>query len=117
MRSRTLTLFLSFFLFGNFSIAQDANEDLQQMQVDVVYLASNLLEGRETGKIGETLAAQYIASRFEQLGLEGGGENGSFFHYFDFKKKKSRCVLFGFFRFSFFFSTFSILFRISFIFF
>jgi len=85
MRSRTLTLFLSFFLFGNFSIAQDANEDLQQMQVDVVYLASNLLEGRETGKIGETLAAQYIASRFEQLGLEGGGENGSFFHYFDFK--------------------------------
>jgi len=55
------------------------------MQVDVVYLASNLLEGRETGKIGETLAAQYIASRFEQLGLEGGGENGSFFHYFDFK--------------------------------
>jgi len=55
------------------------------MQVDVVYLASNLLEGRETGKIGETLAAQYIASRFAQLGLEGGGENGSFFHYFDFK--------------------------------
>ena len=53
----------------------------------MVYLASNLLEGRETGKRGETLAAQYIASRFEEMGLEGGGEDGSFFHYFDFKYK------------------------------
>ncbi len=85
MKYNKLTIFLSFFLFGNFLIAQDAKDDLQQMQVDVVYLASNLLEGRETGKRGEALAAQYIASRFEELGLEGGGENGSFFHYFDFK--------------------------------
>ena len=78
-------ILLSFLFFGSSAFAQKA--DLQQLQVDVVYLASNLLEGRETGKRGEALAAQYIASRFEELGLEGGGENGSYFHYFDFKYK------------------------------
>ena len=78
-------ILLTFLFFGKSAFAQKAEQ--QQLQVDVVYLASNLLEGRETGKRGETLAAQYIASRFEEMGLEGGGEDGSFFHYFDFKYK------------------------------
>lgn len=83
--SRAFILFCFLFI-GNFAFAQQ-EVDQQQLQVDVVYLASNLLEGRETGKRGEKLAAQYIATRFEELGLVGGGENGSFFHYFDFKYK------------------------------
>ena len=78
-------ILLTFLFFGKSAFAQKAEQ--LQLQVDVVYLASNLLEGRETGKRGETLAAQYIASRFEEMGLEGGGEDGSFFHYFDFKYK------------------------------
>ncbi len=57
---------------------------LQQVQVDVVYLASDFLEGRETGLKGEQLAAEYIAARFEQLGLEPKGDNGSWYHEFDF---------------------------------
>lgn len=77
-------LFFLFALSGN-AFAQEADKGIQQLQVDVVYLASNLLEGRETGKAGEKLAAQYIASRFESLGLQPAGEKGSYFHYFDFK--------------------------------
>ena len=46
------------------------NTPLQQAQVDVVYLASDYLEGRETGLKGEQLAAEYIAWRFSQMGLQ-----------------------------------------------
>ena len=46
------------------------------MKVDVVYLASNLLEGRETGTEGEQLAADYISSRMKEAGLSPKGENG-----------------------------------------
>lgn len=45
------------------------NTELMPIQVDVVYLSSDLLEGRETGTKGEAMAADYIAGRFKQLGL------------------------------------------------
>ena len=68
-----------------FLFAQDYNaEELQQLRVDVVYLASDLLGGRETGTEGEQLAAEYIATRFRQLGLEPAGTQG-YFQPFDFK--------------------------------
>ncbi len=56
-----------------------------QMQVDVVYLASDLLEGRETGKMGEVMAAEYIVDRFSEMGLQPAGRNGSWYQPFDFK--------------------------------
>jgi len=59
--------------------------NVQQLKIDVVYLASDYLEGRETGERGEQLAAEYIAYRFEQLGLAPKGDDGSYFHEFDFK--------------------------------
>ncbi len=64
--------------------SQNAPLEIQKIQVDVVYLASNLLEGREAGKPGSELAAQYIASRFEQIGLEPKGLGGSWFQPFEF---------------------------------
>lgn len=60
-------------------------QDLTQLQMDVAFLASDLLEGRETGTRGEVLAADYIARRFEALGLQPKGENGSWYHSFAFK--------------------------------
>ena len=57
----------------------------QDLQVDVVYLSSDLLQGRETGTIGEEMAAKYIASRFRDIGLEPGGEAGTFFQPFVFR--------------------------------
>ena len=50
--------------------------DWQQIHVDVVYLASEDLEGRVTGKNGEKLAAAYIAKRFSDIGLSPKGNNG-----------------------------------------
>lgn len=65
--------------------AQEKAAALQHMRVDVVYLASDLLEGREAGKKGEELAAQYIASRFGSIGLKPAGKEGTWFHPFDFQ--------------------------------
>ncbi|NOT36866.1 MAG: M20/M25/M40 family metallo-hydrolase [Saprospiraceae bacterium] len=48
----------------------------QQIQVDVVYLASEELEGRATGTKGESLAASYIVSRMKSLGLKPGNDGG-----------------------------------------
>jgi hypothetical protein len=81
------------FLFSTLLVLQTAfgqnkEADLLDIQVDVVYLASDLLQGRETGKPGEALAAQYVASRFEEIGLVPKGTDG-WFHNFDFEYKSN----------------------------
>ena len=57
-------------------------QSLHQIQVDVVYLASELLAGRETGQPGEQLAAEHIAARFADMGLKPAGT--SYYQTFDF---------------------------------
>lgn len=44
------------------------------LRAQVEYLASDELAGRLTGTEGERLATAYVASRFEELGLEPGGD-------------------------------------------
>lgn len=56
--------------------------DLAEIQADIEYLASDSLEGRETGTKGEQLAAHYIASRMEDLGLQPKGDDESYFQSF-----------------------------------
>ncbi|HEX6899730.1 MAG TPA: M28 family metallopeptidase [Thermoanaerobaculia bacterium] len=43
------------------------------------FLADDLLEGRGTGTRGHELAAKYVASAFEGMGLEPAGTGGSYF--------------------------------------
>ena len=50
----------------------------------VELLASEELEGRMTGTAGELLATRYVAHRFEKLGLEPSGDEGSFYERFEF---------------------------------
>lgn len=64
--------------------AQPSADALRQLKVDVVYLASNLLEGREAGKKGEELAADYIAARFAAIGLQPKGDGAGWFQTFSF---------------------------------
>src|SRR5262245_24024793 len=45
----------------------------------VRFLADDLLEGRGTGTRGYELAAKYVASEFEALGLQPAGAKGTFF--------------------------------------
>lgn len=43
------------------------------IRVDVVYLASDDLEGRQTGTVGEAMAADYISERMLKMGLSPKG--------------------------------------------
>lgn len=45
----------------------------------VKFLADDLLEGRAPATRGGDLAAKYIATEFERIGLDPAGENGSYF--------------------------------------
>lgn len=72
-------------LFVNGSLlAQKVSQ--KQMQKDVEYLASDELEGRDTGSKGEALAAEYVANRFQKLGLEEKGV-GNYYQTFRFTPK------------------------------
>lgn len=42
---------------------------IEQLQSDITFLASDNLEGRRMGSVGEKIAAQYIADRFYDIGL------------------------------------------------
>ncbi len=81
-------LFLLLPFFFSYSV-QSQNSDLAQYEkevlqltVDVVYLASDYLEGRGTGTIGEKRAADYIVQRFKEIGVAPKGENGTWFQEF-----------------------------------
>ena len=47
------------------------------MRADIRFLASDLLEGRGPATRGDRLAREYIASRFEAIGLEPGAPGGA----------------------------------------
>lgn len=57
-----------------------------KIKEDVSFLADDKLEGRQTGTEGEKKAADFIAERFKQIGLEGKGTDG-YFQDFSFKPK------------------------------
>ena len=65
------------------SLAAPLRADLTQKDLmrDLVYLASDKLEGRATGEPGQWLAARYIAKRFAEAGLQPMTADG---YYQDF---------------------------------
>ncbi|HSG06956.1 MAG TPA: M28 family peptidase [Longimicrobiales bacterium] len=52
----------------------------------VRYLADDALEGREVGSAGAHCAAEYIAARFREMGLQPAGSAGSFYQTFPVRK-------------------------------
>ena len=58
-----------------------------KIKEDVVFLADDKLEGRQTGSEGEKEAGDYIAKRFKDIGLEPKGTDG-YFQTFTFTPKK-----------------------------
>jgi len=65
-----LVIFIS--LFG----CKEEFKPENKIKEDVLFLADDKLEGRQTGSEGEKLAADYIAERFEKLGLAPKGTEG-----------------------------------------
>jgi Zn-dependent M28 family amino/carboxypeptidase len=56
-----------------------------RIRADVEFLASDLLEGRDTGSRGHAIAADFVASRFRAIGLKPG-TNGSWFQQVPFRR-------------------------------
>jgi Zn-dependent M28 family amino/carboxypeptidase len=53
------------------------------LKADLFFLAHDLTQGRLVGTPGNALAAEFIKSRFERLGLAPAGADGSFFQTFN----------------------------------
>jgi hypothetical protein len=84
MHTRLLTFFLVFSSIGAWAQSQEI--ETMELTVDVVYLSSDLLGGRETGTEQERMAAEYIAYRFAESGLSPKGTDGWFQPFeFDFR--------------------------------
>lgn len=79
-------IFLAGILFL-FSSCKDAKTPVT-LEEDVALLASDSLQGRETGTPGARMAADYIGKRFEDLDLAGGAEAGSYFQKFSFTPRR-----------------------------
>jgi len=63
------------------SITADLEGAIDQIRAaplrgDLSFLASDLLEGRDTPSRGLDIAAEYIAAQFRSAGLEAGGDDG-----------------------------------------
>jgi len=61
----------------------------RRFQTHVNYLASDELEGRGVGSRGIELAADYIADRFREIGLEPAGDNGTYFQSFEMTLRRT----------------------------
>src|SRR2546430_14152731 len=55
------------------------------IKAHIDFLASDQLEGRETGSRGFDIAAHYVAAQFESIGLEPAGDDGTFFQKIEFR--------------------------------
>ncbi len=90
MKKRSLNYLLAltaiFFISYGSLMAQKISE--KQMKKDIEYLASDELEGRDTGSPGEAKAADYVANRFKKLGLEPKGTD-NYFQVFTFKPRRN----------------------------
>ena len=69
-----------------FSCQEKKVDSLVVLKSDIKYLASDSLEGRESGTEGERLAAEYISERMRAIGLSEKGEAG-FLQTFDYAPK------------------------------
>lgn len=79
------TRLLLIFLLALISCQQESNDE-SKLKKDVLFLADDSLEGRQTGTEGEKKAAEYIADRFQKMGLNAKGTEG-FYQEFSFLPK------------------------------
>jgi len=81
--NKFLFLFCAF-IFANAANSQSDKKMLKYLKADINYLASDKLEGRLAGSESEKIAAQYIARRFEKIGLSIAPGNNDYYHLFEF---------------------------------
>lgn len=72
-------------------MAQDLPEDnikASELKADLYWLASDYLEGRNTGKEGNNIAAKFLASQIEAAGFTPAPGQDSYFQKIDFEINK-----------------------------
>ena len=82
-----LTCFAALLLAPFATQAQSLMPDSQavrQMRLDVYTLADDSMQGRETGTMGEQMAARYLVDRFRSIGLSPKGDSSSYLNAFQF---------------------------------
>lgn len=61
---------------------------MENLRAHVTYLADDKLEGRRAGTQGEQLAADYISTQFQKIGLTPRGDGGVWFQPFEIYEGK-----------------------------
>ena len=84
-----LLLFLPSILFGQENVKFSESIVIEDLQRHLNILASDSLEGRETGKRGQKMAADYIMNHFKKIGIPPFKRKT---YYQKFKVKSSRHV-------------------------
>lgn len=79
----TLLVFFALFL-----ACKTKKEKIVTFKEDVTFLASDALEGRETGTPNELKAAEYLMNRMKSIGLKPRGNSDTYYQTFTFKPKK-----------------------------
>jgi len=75
-----------FLLIGFLSCKNEPKVAENNIKEDVLFLADDKLEGRQTGTQGEVLASEYLVKRFKEIGVQPKGTEG-FLQSFSFKPK------------------------------
>jgi len=90
LRALGVTAFIlaCFFQKPIWVLGADASDGAARWWSFIEYLASDALEGRNTGSEGHRKAAEYVAAQFQQAGLKPAGENGSFIQPVSFVTKQ-----------------------------
>jgi hypothetical protein len=77
----SLALFArTYSVHANTDVAKEAMNTIrpEAIRADMRFLSDDALEGRGTGTRGYHIAAKFMATQFESLGLQPAGDNGSY---------------------------------------
>lgn len=67
----------------------------EELKINLYALASDKFQGRETGKKGMDIAADYIKKYYEELGISGGMQDASYFQNFTVWSRRDKDSLKG----------------------
>tara|TARA_B100000214_G_scaffold48515_1_gene30416 strand:- start:420 stop:1436 length:1017 start_codon:yes stop_codon:yes gene_type:complete len=90
MRIIVLALIISFTAFSQENIKYANTINITDIEKHISVLASDSLEGRETGKKGQKMAADYIAQHFKKIGIPPY-KHKTYFQKFKVRKQKHLC--------------------------
>jgi membrane dipeptidase len=84
-RTLPITLCLCLILVSGRMLWAQTRPDAKKAMEHVEYLASDAFKGRKSGTPEYLKAAEYVAQKMKEYGLQPGGHKGSYFQQVDFK--------------------------------